>query len=60
MIVAALIVGFSFLVSRSDLSAAERIGYRVVLLAALGAWPGSSSASRASVAQRREEKHPSD
>ncbi|HTU00828.1 MAG TPA: AarF/ABC1/UbiB kinase family protein, partial [Candidatus Sulfotelmatobacter sp.] len=35
LIVGALIVGFAFLVSRQDLSRPERIGYRVVLFAAV-------------------------
>jgi hypothetical protein len=35
LIVGALIVGFSFLVGRQDLTQLERIGYRVVLFAAI-------------------------
>jgi ubiquinone biosynthesis protein len=61
LIVAALIVGFSFLVSRPDLSTAERIGYRFVLFAALAsvAW-FLISLARVEWRKRREEKHPTD
>ncbi len=61
LIVAALIIGFSFLVSRPDLSTAERIGYRVVLFAALAsvAW-FLFSLARVELRKRREEKHPTD
>jgi ubiquinone biosynthesis protein len=61
LIVAALIIGFSFLVSRPDLSTAERVGYRVVLFAALAsvAW-FLISLARVEWRKRREEKHPTD
>ena len=61
LIVAALIVGFSFLVSRPDLSTAERVAYRVVLLAALVsvAW-FLISLARVGWRKRREERHPTD
>lgn len=61
LIIAALIIGFSFLVSRPDLSRAEQVGYRVVLFAALAsvAW-FLFSLARVELRKRREEKHPSD
>ena len=61
LIVAALIIGFSFLVSRPDLSTAERVGYRIVLFAALAsvAW-FLISLARVEWRKRREEKHPTD
>ena len=61
LIVAALIVGFSFLVSRPGLSTAERVGYRVVLFAAIAsvAW-FLISLARVEWRKRREEKHPTD
>ncbi len=61
LIVAALIIGFSFLVSRPDLSRAEQVGYRVVLFTALAsvAW-FLISLARVELRKRREEKHPTD
>ena len=61
LIVAALIIGFSFLVSRPDLSTPERVGYRIVLFAALAsvAW-FLVSLARVEWRKRREEKHPTD
>jgi ubiquinone biosynthesis protein len=61
LIVAALIIGFSFLVSRPDLSTAERVGYRLVLFAALASvvW-FLISLARVEWRKRREDKHPTD
>jgi ubiquinone biosynthesis protein len=61
MIIAALIIGFSFLVSRPGLSKAEEVGYRIVLFVTLAsvAW-FLVSLARAELRKRREEKHPSD
>ena len=61
LIVAALIIGFSFLVSRPDLSHAERVGYRIVLFVTLAsvAW-FLISLARIELRKRREEKHPTD
>ena len=61
LIVAALIIGFSFLVSRPGLSTPERVGYRLVLFAALAsvAW-FLVSLARVEWRKRREEKHPTD
>jgi ubiquinone biosynthesis protein len=61
LIIAALIIGFSFLVSRPGLSSAERIGYRVVLFVTLAsvAW-FLFSLARIELRKRREEKHPTD
>ena len=61
LIIAALIIGFSFLVSRPDLSHAERVGYRVVLFVTLAsvAW-FLFSLARIELRKRREEKHPTD
>jgi ubiquinone biosynthesis protein len=61
LIIAALIIGFSFLVSRPDLSHAERVGYRVVLFVTLAsvAW-FLVSLARIELRKRREEKHPTD
>jgi ubiquinone biosynthesis protein len=61
LIIAALIIGFSFLVSRPDLSHAERIGYRIVLFVTLAsvAW-FLISLVRIELRKRREEKYPTD
>jgi ubiquinone biosynthesis protein len=61
LIIAALIIGFSFLVSRPGLSEPERIGYRVVLFITLAsvAW-FLISLARIELRKRREEKHPTD
>ena len=61
MIIAALIIGFSFLVSRPGLSSAERIGYRIVLFVTLAsvAW-FLISLARVELRKRREDKHPTD
>jgi ubiquinone biosynthesis protein len=61
LIIAALIIGFSFLVSRPDLSHAERVGYRIVLFVTLAsvAW-FLISLARIELRKRREEKHPTD
>ena len=61
MIIAALIIGFSFLVSRPGLSRAEGVGYRIVLFVTLAsvAW-FLISLARIELRKRREEKHPTD
>jgi ubiquinone biosynthesis protein len=61
MIIAALIIGFSFLVSRPGLSRAEEVGYRIVLFVTLAsvAW-FLISLARIELRKRREEKHPAD
>ena len=61
MIIAALIIGFSFLVSRPGLSRAEEVGYRIVLFVTLAsvAW-FLISLARIELRKRREEKHPTD
>ena len=61
LIIAALIIGFSFLVSRPGLSTAERVGYRIVLFVTLAsvAW-FLFSLARIELRKRREEKHPTD
>ena len=61
LIIAALIIGFSFLVSRPDLSHAERVGYRIVLFITLASvvW-FLISLARIELRKRREEKHPTD
>lgn len=61
LIVAALVIGFSFLVSRPGLSRAEEVGYRVVLFVTLASvvW-FLISLARIELRKRREEKHPAD
>jgi ubiquinone biosynthesis protein len=61
LIIAALIIGFSFLVSRPGLTRAEEVGYRIVLFVTLAsvAW-FLISLARIELRKRREEKHPKD
>jgi len=61
LIIAALIIGSAFLVSRPSLSTAEEVGYGAVLFVTLAsvAWYLISLA-RVEFRKRREEKHPTD
>lgn len=61
LIIAALVIGFSFLVSRPGLSRVEQVGYRIVLFVTLAsvAW-FLFSLARIELRKRREEKHPTD